>query len=314
MKVYLWLYLPILGLLTACSNPPPPTLGKPPDFVAAVGSSTSIGLSWRKVEGATGYQIERKVGIGNFSPLLTIPHEVGGPPGQGHTDTGLLPSTRYTYRIRAVNATLQGEWGTSAEVETPAVASTQYRVRGNWLGASNPNLYLFTDTGVVFSSATVTLNSTSLTYQNPPGAYFAPSIPGATAGTVLNLSITVPEGTITGAAAIPATPTLTFPTASARIPAGQPLTITWNYTDPDPDRFYLQLLGNGPLYYLKADIPGAARSHTISADQVVVPTSGKAFLFLYAINDGKASFSGPVLPTSEMGVAASTSVEFDIVP
>ncbi|WP_018464939.1 fibronectin type III domain-containing protein [Calidithermus timidus] len=315
MKPHLWLYLPILGLLTACpNNPPPPTLGKPADFVATVGSSTSIGLSWRKVEGATDYQIERKVGSGSFAPLVSVPHEVGGPPGQRYTDTGLLPSTRYTYRIRAVNATLQGEWATSAEVETPAGASTKYRVRGYWLGASNPNLYLSTDTGVNFSAATVSINGTTLAYQNPPGSYRAPSIPGATAGTVLNLSITVPEGTITGAAAIPEAPTLTFPTASASIPAGQPLTVTWNYTGSDPDRFYLQLLGNGPLNYVVTNIPGADRSHTIPADQVVVPTTGKAFLYLYAVNDGKASFSGPVLPTSEMGVQASTSVEFDIVP
>lgn len=315
MRTHFWLYLPMLGLLTACpQTPPPPALVKPSDFSALVGSSTSIGLSWLKVDGANEYQIERKVGSGSFSPLVTIPHEAGGPPGQGHTDSGLSPSTRYTYRIRAVNASLQSDWSTSAEVETPAAASTKYRVWGNWLGASTPNLYLSTDTGVIFSSATVTLNGTALTYQNPPGSYSAPSIPGATAGTVLNLSISVPEGTITASAAIPQTPTLSAPAPGARIFAGQPLTVIWNYTGPDPDRFYLQLLGNGPLYYIASSIPGTERSHTVPADKVLVPTSGKAFLFLYAINDGKASFSGPVLPTSEMGVAASTSVEFDIVP
>ncbi|GIW34825.1 fibronectin type III domain-containing protein [Meiothermus sp.] len=314
MKPYPWLYLVAMVFLTACpQNPPPPTLGKPGNFTATVGSSTTIGLTWLKVDGATAYQIERKVGSGSFSLLTSIPHEMGGPPGQSHTDSGLAPSTRYTYRIRAVNASLQSEWNNSAEVETPALASTKYRVWGNWLGASNPNLYLSTDTGVAFSSATVTINGTPLTYLNPPGSYSATSIPGATAGTVLNLSITVPEGTINGSAAIPPAPILTAPAADARITANQPLTVTWSYTGPDPDRFYLHLLGNGPLNYVVTSIPGTNRSFTIPADQVVVP-AGRTFLFLYAINDGKASFSGPVLPTSEMGVAASTSVIFDIVP
>ncbi|WP_158539620.1 fibronectin type III domain-containing protein [Meiothermus sp. QL-1] len=312
---YPWLYLAVAAFLTACpQNPPPPTLGRPGDFTATVGSSTSIGLRWLKVEGAAAYQLERKVGSGSFSPLVSIPHEMGGPLVQSHTDSGLTPGTRYTYRIRAVNAGLQSEWSTSAEVETPAAASTRYRVSGYWLGASDPNLYLVTDTGVVFSSATVTVNGTPLTYRNPPGSYYAPSLPGATAGTVLNLNITVPEGTITASAAIPQAPSLTAPAADARITENRPLTVTWNYTGPDPDRFYLHLLGDGPLNYVAANISGAERSFTIPADQVVVPAGGRASLFLYAVNDGKASFSGPVLPTSAMGVAASTSVIFDIVP
>jgi hypothetical protein len=277
-----------------------------------VGSATSIGLRWRKVEGASGYELERKVGGGGFSPLIRLPHEVGGSFYQLYTDTGLTPATRYTYRIRAVSDTAQSPWSTSSELETPAAATTRYRVRGFWLGASNPNLYLHTDTGVNYPGATVRVNGVQLNFRNPPGSYYAPSIPGATTGTVLNLEIAVPEGTITGAAAIPPAPTVVTPAADATVPANQPLTVTWEHTGPDPDRFYLHLLGNG-LDYLVWDIPGDQRSHTIPADRVVPPSSGRARLQLRAVNDGKASFRGPVLDTSEMGVASLSSVVFDIV-
>jgi hypothetical protein len=264
------------------------------------------------VEGASGYELERKVGGGGFSPLIRLPHEAGGSFYQLYTDTGLTPATRYTYRIRAVSGAAQSPWSVSGELETPAAATTRYRVRGFWLGASNPNLYLRTDTGVNYPGATVRVNGVQLNFRNPPESYYAPSIPGATTGTVLNLEIAVPEGTITGAAAIPPAPSITAPAADATVPANQPLTVTWEHTGPDPDRFYLHLLGNG-LDYLVWDIPGDQRSHTIPADRVVPPSGGRASLYLRAVNDGKSNFTGPVLDTSEMGVASLSSVEFDIV-
>ena len=311
-RAHIWNLALAALLLVACQSPgSAPGLPAPSEFSGTVGSATSIGLRWRKVEGASGYELERKVG-GGFSPLIRLHHEVGGSFYQLYTDTGLTPATRYTYRIRAVSDTAQSPWSTSSELETPAAATTRYRVRGFWLGASNPNLYLRTDTGVNYPGATVRVNDVQLNFRNPPGSYYAPSIPGATTGTVLNLEIAVPEGTITGAAAIPPAPSITAPAADATVPANQPLTVTWEHTGPDPDRFYLHLLGNG-LDYLVWDIPGDQRSHTIPADRVVPPSSGRARLQLRAVNDGKASFRGPVLDTSEMGVASLSSVVFDIV-
>ena len=129
---------------------------------------------------------------------------------------------------------------------------------------------------------------------------------------MLNLEIAVPEGTITGTAAIPPAPTIATPAADATVPANQPLTVTWEHTGPDPDRFHLHLLGNG-LAYVVRNIPGHQRSHTIPADQVVPPSGGRASLYLRAVNDGKSNFTGPVLDTSEMGVASLSRVVFDIV-
>jgi hypothetical protein len=192
-----------------------------------------------------------------------------------------------------VSDTAQSPWSTSSELETPAAATTRYEVTGFWLGASHPNLYLRTDTGVNYPGATVRVNDVQLNFRNPPGSYYAPSIPGATA-------------------AIPPAPTIVTPAADATVPANQPLTVTWEHTGPDPDRFHLHLLGSG-LDYVVWNIPGHQRSHTIPADRVVPPSSGRARLVLRAANDGKASFRGPVLDTSEMGVASLSSVVFDIV-
>jgi len=312
-RAHIWNLALAALLLVACQSPgSAPGLPAPTEFSGTVGSATSIGLRWRKVEGASGYEIERKVGGGGFSPLIRLPHEAGGSFYQFYTDTGLTPATRYTYRIRAVSGAAQSPWSVSGELETPAAATTRYRVRGFWLGASDPNLYLLTDTGVKYPEATVRVNDVQLNFRNPPGSYYAPSIPGATTGTVLNLEIAVPEGTITATAAIPPAPTIVTPTADATVPANQPLTVTWEHTGPDPDRFHLHLLGDG-LDYVVQNIPGHQRSHTIPADRVVPPSSGRALLVLRAVNDGKASFRGPVLDTSEMGVASLSRVVFDIV-
>jgi hypothetical protein len=152
-----------------------------------------------------------------------------------------------------------------------------------------------------------------LSFQSSPGSYYAAEIPGAVAGTTLNLSIIVPEGTISAQDVIPETPTITVPAENTEVMENQALEVTWTYSGAEPDRFYLQLLGNGPNYIV-SDRPGTARSLTIPAEEVVIPSSGSVFIYLYAVNDGKDSFSGPFLPSSELGIAASTRVQFEIVP
>lgn len=308
-----------LGSFIGCSSPNPgsASLAAPEDFAATVGSATSVGLSWRKVDGATKYQIERKIADGVFAPLVEINHEVGGPFGQSHTDTGLSPNTRYTYRIRSANDSTRSDFVTAPEVQTPAAATTRYRVMGQWLGASDPNVYLITDSGVNYNAATVSINGVVLTYYPSPGSYRVSAIPGVTAGTVLNLTIAVPEGTITAQAAVPPAPTITAPAAGSSVPANTALTVSWTYSDPNPDRFHLHLLGNGPTNYVNAYIPGTERSFTIPADQVVRPApdpNSDVFIYLRAVNDGKDSFTGPVLSTSEMGVATPTSITLKIGP
>lgn len=309
----------LVVLLVGCtpSNPTPtptPTLEKPASFNAVVGSSSSVGLTWKKVDAAKRYELERKIADASFVALATQTHEVGGALSQSLTDTALIAATRYTYRVRAVNDQASSDWVVSAEVQTSATATTKYRVRGNWLGASNPNLYIATDTGVNYSGATMSLNGTALSFRASPGSYYASSVPGATTGTVLNLSITVPEGTIVAQGSIPQTPVISAPAANANITAGQALTVTWTYLGTDPDRFYLQLLGATPVNFISANIPGTARSLTIPASEVKVPSSGLVSMSLRAVNDAKGSFTGPVVADSFMGIASATDIQFNIVP
>ncbi len=78
----------------------PPTV--PATLTATVISSTQINLSWAAssdVVGVTGYLIERCSGTGcsNFG-------QIANGTATSYSDTGLTPSSSYTYRVRAVNA------------------------------------------------------------------------------------------------------------------------------------------------------------------------------------------------------------------
>ena len=78
----------------------PPTV--PATLTATVVSSTQINLSWAASSdavGVTGYLIERCSGTG-----CTGFGQIGNGTATSYSDTGLTPSTAYTYRVRAVNA------------------------------------------------------------------------------------------------------------------------------------------------------------------------------------------------------------------
>jgi chitinase len=60
----------------------------PTGLVATPVSSTQINLTWNAVTGATGYDVERNSVI------------VASPTTNSYNDTGLSPSTTYSYRVR----------------------------------------------------------------------------------------------------------------------------------------------------------------------------------------------------------------------
>lgn len=89
-----------MGSSPAPTNTTPPTA--PTNLVAAAASATQINLSWTASTdnvGVTGYFVERCQGVGcsNFSQIAT-------PAGTSFNDTGLTPSTSYSYRVRATDA------------------------------------------------------------------------------------------------------------------------------------------------------------------------------------------------------------------
>jgi Fibronectin type III domain len=87
----------------SANTPPdttPPTA--PTNLLASSASSTQINLSWTASTdnvGVTGYRVERCQGAGcsNFTQIAT-------PTGTSFNDTGLTPSTSYSYRVRAADA------------------------------------------------------------------------------------------------------------------------------------------------------------------------------------------------------------------
>src|SRR5690348_5245332 len=98
--------LPSALIFVGCksSGPPPDTTppSTPANLVATVISSTQINLTWTASTdnvGVTGYKVERCQGGGclNFSQTTTTTNT-------NFSDTGLTPSTSYSYRVRATDA------------------------------------------------------------------------------------------------------------------------------------------------------------------------------------------------------------------
>ncbi len=114
-----------------------PTAGAPTDptnLVALAASSTQINLTWTASTEAggtvTGYLVERCQGVGcsNFARVLTVPTN-------SFSDTGLLPSTIYTYRVKATDAAgLFSNYSNLATTMTPALGQTSMitYVQGNY--------------------------------------------------------------------------------------------------------------------------------------------------------------------------------------
>jgi len=91
--------------LANCGGPPPPPPPAAPSALTATATSTSnINLAWTdNSSDETGFAIERCSGVGctNFAPLTTTAANA-----VAYADSGLSASTSYTYRVKAVNATL----------------------------------------------------------------------------------------------------------------------------------------------------------------------------------------------------------------
>jgi hypothetical protein len=93
----------------------PPTA--PTGLVATAASSSRINLSWTAatdIVGVTGYRVERCQGAGCSSFV-----QVATPSATAFSDTGLSPSTTYSYRVRAIDAANNlGPYSNVASVKT----------------------------------------------------------------------------------------------------------------------------------------------------------------------------------------------------
>ena len=95
-------------------------LAKPTSAAATAVSSSQINLTWVDNSAAeTGYKIERKTGAtGTYSQIDQVGANV-----QGYSDTsGLAQNTRYYYRVRATNGTIESDYSNEVSALTLVAA------------------------------------------------------------------------------------------------------------------------------------------------------------------------------------------------
>ncbi len=91
-------------------------------------NSSQISLAWNAVGGATGYKVQRSP---DGSTGWT---QVGTSNAASFTDSWLVPSTTYFYRVTASNGSASSAPSNVASATTPAGLGTSQSPQGNWVG------------------------------------------------------------------------------------------------------------------------------------------------------------------------------------
>jgi len=147
-----------MALLWACSDDDPvtPSNNPPAGLAASASGSTAINLTWTAATGVTQYVLERAQGAaGTFA-------EINRPASSAtsYTDTGLLPTTQYRYRIAAVRSA--GTSAFSTEVSATTGAPQQVNVTADittnttWTAG---NIYKLVGFRKVSNGATLTIEA-----------------------------------------------------------------------------------------------------------------------------------------------------------
>ena len=161
----------------ADTTPPGPVSG----LTATAASSTRIDLGWSAATddvGVAGYRVERCSGA-----VCSSFAQVAAPAGVSFSDTGLTPSTSYSYRVRAADAAGNlGGYSSVAAASTPASGVTGVIITPRRGGATLSQTITFTATvandvggaGVSWTASGGSFGSTSAST-----ASFSSSTPGS---------------------------------------------------------------------------------------------------------------------------------------
>jgi len=195
------------------------TPGTPTGIIATAISSSSISISWYSVSEGTGYKIYRSTSsFGNYSYLTSTS-------STSYTNTGLLASTTYYYKVSAYNSysnaegplsnytsatTLSSGLGTPTGVTLTAITSSSITVSWSLVsGAIGYNIYrsasssgTYTQIGTVTTTSyTNTGLSANTTYYYKVSAYISSNVEGEQSSIVS--ATTLSSGSVSGTEANP---------------------------------------------------------------------------------------------------------------
>ena len=127
-----------IGTVTA------PVPGRPTDLAVTSSTTNSIGLSWTAPAGVvTGYNIYRNGTLITSTPVTSTTY----------TDNGLTQATSYTYEVKAVNSSGEGDGATLSTATETSNPGTIY---------PEPVTVSFDGANILFSGALTTTQPTSL--------------------------------------------------------------------------------------------------------------------------------------------------------
>ena len=166
---------------------------KPPtDFAAPSAdiTTTAIKLTWTAITGATGYDIQQRMGAGG---TWGGQERVTGGGTETFTQSGLTPGTEYHFRIRTVFGSPISEWSDSLIATTVALQLTAPTSAPTAISISVPGETSLTISWTAVPDANAGANATSIKEYDIEGS-LEPDI----SGTVWSKTVTSTDATDTG--------------------------------------------------------------------------------------------------------------------
>jgi transcriptional regulator CtsR/flagellar hook assembly protein FlgD len=262
-------------------------------------SSTSVRLNWTDNSTAeSGFAIERKTGIGgsyvqlsNYAPANAVTL----------TDTGLLPSTNYYYRIRAFTATTYSAYSNEVTVTTAAlnapsalagIALSSTSVKLTWTDNSTDESGFvieqkvgaggtYVQLGTFTAANAVTFTSTGLL---PSTTYYYRIRAFNTGYSAYSNEISVTTAPLNAPSALAAT-----------VMSSTSVKLTWNDNSTDESGFVIERkTGAGGVY---AALPGLGVNAVTFTDTGLLPST----IYYYrirAFNTGYSAYSNEISVTT----------------
>ncbi|MFD2162218.1 discoidin domain-containing protein [Paradesertivirga mongoliensis] len=140
-----------------------PVPAAPANLTAGASGSNQINLSWTdNSSDETHFRIERKEGTGNYLLLSNAPANT-----TSFSDTGVLPGTSYSYRLRSESNNGGSAWSNVASATTSGTAPAKLIITGSTAGysdTSNPKEYSYDGNTGTRWAGNGTLSSTWIIY------------------------------------------------------------------------------------------------------------------------------------------------------